>query len=239
MGSIDLKIAALQNGSSTQATENAPAPKSQAASQLAAANGIPAASSAKAQQVIVSLSGTLPPQQGRQNAPSSGNAQPATFALLAHRITFPPDQNSIAAFTTAAFPPTATPSAGQNQPLAVIATSAPDAAGANLIATPVAQPAAGTQSSIAPAVAPATASTTSAPSTAPAQQTLEQLDRLLQQLGIDRETLSLISRAGMSNWVNDPAALRQIVRNVQAAAANPAQRSEQLPVAGVNQNQIQ
>jgi hypothetical protein len=121
----------------------------------------------------------------------------------------------------------------------VIATSAPDAAGANLIATPVAQPAAGTQSSIAPAVAPATASTTSAPSTAPAQQTLEQLDRVLQQLGIDRETLSLISRAGMSNWVNDPAALRQIVQNVQAGAANLAQRTEQLPVAGVNQNQIQ
>ncbi len=51
------------------------------------------------------------------------------------------------------------------------------------------------------------------------QQTLQQLDRVLQQLGIDPQTLSLISREGMLNWVNDPAALRQIVQ--RAVAANP------------------
>ncbi len=250
MGSIDLQIAALHDGSASQAAENAQA--AQAVSDVPAANEIPAGSSPKAQQDTVSLSGTLPPQQGRQNAPSRSNAQAVTFTLLAHTITFPPDQNSTAAFTTAAFPPAATPSAGQNQPPAVLATSAPNAAAANAIATPAAQTTAGTQSPIATATAgaAATASPTSAPSTAPPQQTLQQLDRVLQQLGIDPQSLSLISREGMLNWVNDPAALRQIVQNVQSAAngspekaaaggANPALRIEQLSVASANQNQIQ
>jgi hypothetical protein len=73
---------------------------------------------------------------------------------------------------------------------------------------------------------------------------------VLQQLGIDPQTLSLISREGMLNWVNDPAALRQIVQNVQAAAsssqqsaavgsANPAQSTAQKAIASANQNQIQ
>jgi hypothetical protein len=73
---------------------------------------------------------------------------------------------------------------------------------------------------------------------------------VLQQLGIDPQTLSLISREGMLNWVNDPAALRQIVQNVQAAAnssqqnaavgsTNPAQTAAQLAIASANQNQIQ
>jgi hypothetical protein len=75
---------------------------------------------------------------------------------------------------------------------------------------------------------------------------------VLQQLGIDPQTLSLIGREGMLNWVNDPAALQQIVQNVQAAAnssqqngavgsANPAQTTAQLAIASAsaNQNQIQ
>jgi hypothetical protein len=249
MGSIGFQVAALYDGLASQAAENAQA--AQAMSDVPAANEIPAGSSPKAQRDTVSLSGTLRPQPGRQNAPSRSNAQPATFTLLAHTITFPPDQNSTAAFTTAAFPPEATPSAGQNQPPAVIATSAPNAAAANVIATSGAQTTAGTQSPSATATAPATAtaSPTNAPSTAPPQQTLKRLDRMLQQLGIDPQRLSRISREGMLNWVNDPAALRQIVQNVQSAAhssqekaaagvANPALRIEQLFVAGANQNQI-
>jgi hypothetical protein len=54
----------------------------------------------------------------------------------------------------------------------------------------------------------------------------------------------------MLNWVNDPAALRQIVQNVQAAAnssqqiaevgsANPAQSTAQVAIASANENQIQ
>src|SRR5271170_4645530 len=121
-------------------------------------------------------------------------------------------------------------------------------------AAPPAQTTAGTQSPVATALAhadaTATATTASASSTAPAQQTLQQLDRVLQQLGIDPQTLSLISREGMLNWVNDPAALRQIVQNVQAAAnssqqnaavgaANPTRSTAQLAIAGANQNQNQ
>src|SRR5271156_375187 len=120
-------------------------------------------------------------------------------------------------------------------------------------AAPPAQTTAGTQSPVATALAhadaTATVTTASASSTAPAQQTLQQLDRVLQQLGIDPQTLSLMSREGMLNWVNDPAARRQIVQNVQAAAnssqqnaavgsANPAQSTAQLAIASANQNQI-
>lgn len=252
MGSIDSKSAALQNVSSTPATENALAPKAQAASEVPAVNEIPAAPSPKAQQDTVSLSGTLPPQQRQQNAPSRGNAQQATFALLAQTTTFPPGQNTSAAFTTSTFPPAATPPAGQNQGPAVIANSAPNAAAANVIATSAAQTTAGTQSPIATATpgAAAAASATSAPSTAPPQQTLQQLDRVLRQLGIAPQTLSLISREGMLNWVNDPAALGQIVQNVQSAAnssrtnaaagaANPTRSTKQLCVTNANQIQSQ
>jgi hypothetical protein len=250
MGSIDLKVAALQNGSSIQATEHAAAPNTQAESDVPAANQIPAASSPKAQQDTVSLSGTLPPQQRQQSAPSHGNAQPATFALLTHTSTFPPSQNTAAAFTTSAFPPAATPPAGQNQTPAVIATSPPSPA--NAIATSAAQTTAGPQSPIATATAgaAATASPTIAPNTAPPPQTLQQLDRVLQQLGIDPQSLSLISREGMLNWINDPAALRQIVQNVQSAgnssqqnvavgAANPDRSTAQQSIAGANQTQVQ
>jgi len=250
MGSIDLQITALQNVSPTQVIENAPAPAPQATSEIPAANKIPEASLPKAQQDTVSLSGTRPAQQPQQNAQSSGNAQPATFALLAHTITFPPGQNSTAAFTPAAFPPGATPPAAQNQAAAVIATSAPNAAAANVIATSAAQAGTVNQSPLATVAAGATTTPTSAPSAAPPPQTLQQLDRVLQQLGIDPQSLSLISREGMLNWVNDPAALRQIVQNVQTAAnssqqnaaagaANPTLSTTQRSVASANQNQIQ
>lgn len=69
MGPIDFKTAALQNGSSSQATENAPAPKLQAASPAPAAKETPAASSPIAQQDTVSLSGTLPLQQTAPTKP--------------------------------------------------------------------------------------------------------------------------------------------------------------------------
>jgi hypothetical protein len=250
MGSIDLQIAALQTVSPTQVAENASAPAPQATTEIPTANRIPEESAPKAQQDTVSLSGTRPAPQRQQNAPSSGNAQPATFALLTHTVTFPPSQNSTAAFITAAFPPGATPPLGENQAPAVIATSAPNAAAANVIATSAAQAGTVNQSPIATSAAGATATPTGAPSTAPAQQTLQQLDRVLQQLGIDPQSLSLVSREGMLNWVNDPAALRQIVQNVQAAAsssqqsgavgaANPTRNAAQASVASANQDQIQ
>src|SRR5271168_4247088 len=221
MGSIDFQIAALQGGSANQAAENAQVAQAQPARPVLPPREVPAASPPKAEQDTVSLSGTLLPQR-QQTAPSRGTTQPATFALLSQTTTFPPSQNSAAAFTNSAFPNAVTQTA---------------AAAQSSVAT--------TAATVAASTAPANAS-----SAAPAQQTLQQLDRVLQQLGIDPQTLSLISREGMLNWVNDPAALRQIVQNVQAAAstsqqndavgaANPTRSAAQASVASANQDQIQ
>jgi hypothetical protein len=231
MGSSNFQIAALHNDSAANAAENADAPQALAPSPVLPARGVSTAPPPKPVQDTVSLSGTLLPHQRQQNAPSAGNAQPATFTLLAQTTTFPASQNNAAAAT----PPT-------------IQRNAPTVA-----ASPPAQAPAATQSPVAnaPASADATAMAVTASSAAPAQQTLQQLDRVLQQLGIDPQTLSLISREGMLNWVNDPAALRQIVQKVQAAAnrsqqnaavgsAKPAQTTAQLAIASANQNnQIQ
>jgi hypothetical protein len=238
MGSIAFHIAALQGGSANQAAENAHVPQAQPASPVLPAREVPAASPPKAQQDTASLSGTLLPQR-QLAAPARGTAQPATFALLSQTTTFPPSQNSAVAFTTSAFPNAATQTTDQQNVPAVIAA-------------PVAQIAVAAQSSVATTAATVAASTApaNASSAAPAQQTLQQLDRVLQQLGIDPQTLSLISREGMLNWVNDPAALRQIVQNVQAAAsssqqnaavgaANPTRNAAQASVASANQDQIQ
>lgn len=229
MGSSNLQIAALHDGSAANATENAHVPQTRALSPALPARGVSAASLAKAQQDTVSLSGTLLPQQRQLNAPRAGNAQPATFTLLAQTSTFRASQNNAAG----------TPTTIQSNAPAVAAVSP-------------AQATAGIQSAVvtvtANAVASAPAATAS--SVGPAQQTLQQLDRVLQQLGIDPQTLSLMSREGMLNWVNDPAALRQIVQNVQAAAsssqrnaavgsANPARSTAQLAIASANQIQIE
>src|SRR5271155_459884 len=226
MGSRNLQIAALHNGSAANAAENAHVPQSQPASPVLPARGISTAPPPKREQDTVSLSGTFLSQQRQQSAPSAGNAQPATFTLLAQTTTFPASQNN--AETPPAIQSNATPVA----------------------AAPPAQTAASAQSPVAKAPASTTATAVTASSAAPAQQTLQQLDRVLQQLGIDPQSLSLISREGMLNWVNDPAALRQIVQNVQAAAnssqqnaavgsANPTQTTAQLAIAGANQNQNQ
>src|SRR5580692_429732 len=229
MGSINLQIAALHNDSAANAPENPHTPQGLAPSPVLPARGVSTAPPPTPVQDTVSLSGTLLPQQRQQNAPSAGNAQPATFTLLTQTTTFPASQND-----AAATPPT-------------IQSNAPTVA----VAAPAQAPAAQSPVAKAPASANATATAVTASSAAPAQQTLQQLDRVLQQLGIDPQTLSLISREGMLNWVNDPAALRQIVQNVQAAAnssqqnaavgsANPAQTAAQLAIASANQNnQIQ
>ena len=228
MGSINLQIAALHNDSAANAPENPHTPQGLAPSPVLPARGVSTAPPPTPVQDTVSLSGTLLPQQRQQNAPSAGNAQPATFTLLTQTTTFPASQND-----AAATPPT-------------IQSNAPTVA----VAAPAQAPAAQSPVAKAPASANATATAVTASSAAPAQQTLQQLDRVLQQLGIDPQTLSLISREGMLNWVNDPAALRQIVQNVQAAAnssqqnaavgsTNPAQTAAQLAIASANQNQIQ
>src|SRR5580692_399641 len=228
MGSINLQIAALHNDSAANAPENPHTPQGLAPSPVLPARGVSTAPPPTPVQDTVSLSGTLLPQQRQQNAPSAGNAQPATFTLLTQTTTFPASQND-----AAATPPT-------------IQSNAPTVA----VAAPAQAPAAQSPVAKAPASANATATAVTASSAATAQQTLQQLDRVLQQLGIDPQTLSLISREGMLNWVNDPAALRQIVQNVQAAAnssqqnaavgsTNPAQTAAQLAIASANQNQIQ
>jgi hypothetical protein len=226
MGSIDFQIAALHGGTDATAAEHAYVPLGNAASPLLPAREIPRVALPRTEQDTVSLSGTLLPQQRQANAPSRGNAQPASFPLLSQTTTFPPSQDTAA-------------------PAAAVETSVPEPAAVNAIASSA------TQSPVAAATAnaEAAASSASASSAAPAQQTLQQLDRVLQQLGIDPQTLSLISREGMLNWVNDPAALRQIVQTVQSAAnsaqangavgaANPAQNTTQRAISGANQNQV-
>src|SRR5271156_6500889 len=232
MGSINLQIAVLHDGSAANATENADVPRTPAASPVLPAPKLSAAALPNAQQDTVSLSGKLLPQQQQQNSPSAGSTQPRSFTLSAQTTTFPPGQEPATAVA---------PSPNQNN----------SSAAANSAS---AQTNAATQSPVATASANADATTTaispSGSSAAPAQQTLQQLDRVLRQLGIDPQSLSLISREGLLNWVNDPAALRQIVQDVQAAAnssqqnaavgsANPAQTTAQLAIASVNQNQIQ
>src|SRR5271169_6247361 len=225
MGSINLQIAVLHDGSAANATENADVPRTPAASPVLPAPKLSAAALPNAQQDTVSLSGKLLPQQQQQNSPSAGSTQPRSFTLSAQTTSFPPGQEPATAVA---------PSPNQNN----------SSAAANSAS---AQTNAATQSPVATASANADATTTaispSGSSAAPAQQTL-------QQLGIDPQSLSLISREGLLNWVNDPAALRQIVQDVQAAAnssqqnaavgsANPAQTTAQLAIAGANQNQNQ
>src|SRR5277367_1099735 len=232
MGSINLQIAVLHDGSAANATENADVPRTPAASPVLPAPKLSAAALPNAQQDTVSLSGKLLPQQQQQNSPSAGSTQPRSFTLSAQTTTFPPGQEPATAVA---------PSPNQNN----------SSAAANSAS---AQTNAATQSPVATASANADATTTaispSGSSAAPAQQTLQQLDRVLRQLGIDPQSLSLISREGLLNWVNDPAALRQIVQDVQAAAnssqqnaavgsANPARSTAQLAIAGANQNQNQ
>ena len=223
MGSIDIQNAALHGGTDATAAEHTYVPLGHAASPLLPAREIPPDGLPRTEQDTVSLSGTLLPQQRQANAPSRGNAQPASFPLLSQTTTFPPSQD----------------------PGAAVETSAPTPAAVNATAISAGQ----SPVAAATANADAAASSASASSAAPAQQTLQQLDRVLQQLGIDPQTLSLISREGMLNWVNDPAALRQIVQTVQSAAnsaqangaigaANPAENTTQRAISGANQNQL-
>jgi hypothetical protein len=228
MVSIDFQIAAPQDGTAANAAVQSSIPQTVSPDPTPAE--VPAESAPKPKQDTASLSGTAPTQPQQRNPPSRRDAQPAAFTLLATTTTFPPAQNRAVA----------------------IAGSAPNAASANVIAATSTQNAASTESPVALAAASAAsaASPASASNSAPPQQTLQQLDRVLQQLGIDPQSLSLISREEMLNWVNDPAALRQIVQNVQAAsnssrdtaalgAADPAQSTVQRVVAGANQFQIQ
>ncbi len=221
MGSIDFQIAALHGGTDATAAEHAYVPLGNAASPVLPAREIPPVALPRTEQDTVSLSGTLLPQQRQANAPSRGNAEPASFPLLSQTTTFPPSGESGAA----------------------VEPSAPASAAVNAIAISAAQSPVAAATSNADATA-SSASASSGSSAAPAQQTLQQLDRVLQQLGIDPQTLSLISREGMLNSVNDPAALRQIVQTVQSAAnsavgaANPAQNTAQRSINGANQNQV-
>jgi hypothetical protein len=251
MGSSDIHIAALLGGQPSLA-ENASIPRAKVASPVLPASEAPAFFAPDSQQDRVSLSGTLPPQQ-REAAPPNGNAQSAPFTLLAQEITFPPGQSTADVFSTSTFPSAATP-ADANNASAVATISASSSGSANVIATSGAQAVHGGQSPVATAAenAAATASPTGVASAAPAEQTLQQLDQELQQLGIDPQSLSLISRGGMLNSINDPAALRQIVQNVRyetnpqpqaavIAVAKPEQNtapSGPQPAAGVNTNVV-
>lgn len=222
MGSSDFHIAALL-GAQPSLAENASIPQAEAASPVLPASEPPAVFPPDSQQDRVSLSGTLPSQQ-QQTASPNETAPSTAFTLLAQEITFPPGQSTADVFSTSTFPPAATP-AGPNSAFGVATIYASRSGSANVIATSGAQTANGGQSPVA----------TAAASAAPAEQTLQQLDQELQQLGIDSQSLSLISRGGMLNWINDPAALRQIVQNVRSEA-NPQPQAAVIAVAKPEQN---
>jgi hypothetical protein len=148
MGSIDLQIAALHIGSAANAAENAHVPQTPAPSPVLPARGISIAPVPKVAQDTVSLSGRLLPHQRQQNAPSAGNAQPATFTLLAQTTTFAAGQNNAAATpptiqsnasTVAAAPPAQTNASAQS-PVAKAPTSAD--ATATAVSAPSAAPSA-------------------------------------------------------------------------------------------------
>ena len=234
MGSNDLHIAALVGGQPSLA-ENASIPQAKPVSPVLPASEAPAVFPSDSQQDRVSLSGTLPPQPRQLETQSNGNVQPAAFTPLAQEITFPPGESTADVFTTSTFPPAAT-EAGQNSVSGVATTSASKSGSANAIATFSARTGEA-KSPVAAAAANAavSASPTGVSSTAPARQTLQQLDRELQRLGIDPQSLSLIRRGGMLNSINEPAALRQIVQNVRSAE-NPAQPTATAGVAKPEQN---
>jgi len=235
MGSIEVHVAALLGGQPSPAG-NASIPQAKYAIPVIPASKAPDVFPPASQQDRVSLSGTLPPPQKQEATPPNGNAPSAAFTLLGQEITFPPGQSTADVFATSTFPPATTP-AGPNGATGVATVSASNYGPANVIATSAAQSTAGNQSPVATAAAnaAATASPTGVSSAAPAEQTLQQLDQALQQLGIDPQSLSLISRGGMLNWINDPAALRQIVQNVRSAA-NSSQPTAAPGVAKPEQN---
>ena len=201
MGSSDIHIAALFGGQPSL-PENTSIPQAKVARPVPPASEAPAFFPPDSQQDRVSLSGTLSPQQ-QQTASPNRTAQSAAFTLLAQEITFPPGQSTADVFSTSTFPPAATP-AGLNSASAVATTSPSSSGSANVIATSGVQTANGGQSRVATAAAnaAATAYPTGVASAAPAEQTLQQLDQELQQLGVDPQSLSLISRGGMLNWIN-------------------------------------
>jgi hypothetical protein len=204
MGSIDFHIATLPGGQAYPAAEDASSSQAQPARPVLPASEAPAVFPPGSQQDRVSLSGTLPPQPRQLETQSNGNVQPAAFTPLAQEITFPPGQSTADVFTTSTFPPAAT-EAGQNSVSGVATTSASKSGSANAIATFSARTGeAKSPGAAAAANAAVSASPTGVSSTAPARQTLQQLDRELQRLGIDPQSLSLISRDGMLNSINEP-----------------------------------
>jgi hypothetical protein len=102
-----------------------------------------------------------------------------------------------------------------------------------------------------PATAAASAAATQAGVASTPQQELAQLDQTLQQLGVDPQSISLFNRIGLLLYANDPTALEDLVKALQAAdqqlgqlngAANgttPAQNAAQALLPSTNQQQTQ
>jgi hypothetical protein len=107
----------------------------------------------------------------------------------------------------------------------------------------------------APTVDPATAATSDAATqsgaSATPQQELTQLDQTLQRLGVDPQSISLFNRMGLLLYANDPAALQDLLKALQAVdqqlgqlngganGTTPAQKAAQALLPTINQQQTQ
>lgn len=135
------------------------------------------------------------------------------------------------------------PVAAQNGRNATSAAQGEAAANIPQFANQVAQPAA----TLSQVNTPPVASQSGGPQTPLAE--LDELDRSLQQLGIDPQSISLFNRMAMLLYANDPAALKLLVQTLQsgaqqlaaqnpgASAANPSLRVATATVTSVAESQ--
>lgn len=113
---------------------------------------------------------------------------------------------------------------GENQAAAAVNAPEQDGAGGNTANL-------GTNTAISAASRPATSS-----SDTPLAE-LAQLDRTLQQIGIDPQSISLFNRMAMLLYANDPAALKILVQTLQSGAQLTTDSTAGIAITGQNQSQ--
>jgi len=141
----------------------------------------------------VTISATFPPAQPAQQATAVKIQEFSVFVALSE------SQAGQAAATGPA--PAAAPADTSPQP------SAQTIAADNALAA---------ATTLDPATAAASAAATASGPAATPQQELAQLDQTLQQLGVDPQSISLFNRIGLLLYANDPTALADLVKALQA-----------------------
>jgi hypothetical protein len=226
MAPIGLALTTVIPGGSAalDATDAGRVAPSQVVYHVPPASQAPAAPSDATRQDTVTLSGTAPTARSQPTAQNFVTT--AAFRLLAHEYTFPPNDSGNGASTDGAANSYATGAPAEQTTVAQEPPPAPILTQASINATAVAVAAAAGQ----PAAAgnPASGATTAANSAAfeganagTPKETIQQLDKELQQLGINPQDISLLNRMALLLWVNDPEALRQFVQGLQPSAGTP------------------